>query len=238
MICVQYARFSPRPEETDTIEVQAAIIERYCDYMQMSPQALFIDKQTSARKVAFRNRKGGAALLAYIAEHDIRHIVVKSLDRMFRNVIDGLTQLDRWAKLKICLHDAAGGTSLSVQKAQGRLIVTTLLSLAEYEPTVTAERTSDAMQHHQRNGRRQTPKNKIPFGTMLDPDDHKRIIVSNAEVAMSETVAQLRIEGMSYREIAHEMNINGFTYRGKEWNYGRVRRTLDSVAEERIVACV
>lgn len=154
MKAVAYLRFSPRPESTDSLEVQHGCIERYCASMGIEVAAVFMDPETSARKTCLQDRKGGAAMFRYMKEHGVKDIVCKCLDRMFRNTVDGLTMTQKFEKDGTTVHFAQSRTMLDATSAINRLILTTMLGVAQFEPEMTAERTSDALKAKRDRGER------------------------------------------------------------------------------------
>ncbi len=206
--CVIYARYSPRPEDCDSIEVQESLAMARCERVNLRPVALFFDENTSARKVKLRDRSGGSQMLAYIRENGIQHIVTKSLDRMFRNTIDGLTQLEEWAEQSVMLHDAARGVSVDVENPDNEFIVTILLGVSQAEAKRTARRTSEAMQHYQKQGRRMS---RYPDFWSTERGQ-----------SLAPTVRQWKQdEALSYRGIAERLNEQGYDPpNGKGWYHG------------------
>lgn len=233
MKCVTYSRFSPRPEkssdkgdtESNSIEVQQALIAKYCEDAGLTSERDFADTYTSARTEPLRTREAGSQMLDYVRDNGVRHIVVKSLDRIFRNLVDGLNHLREWERKDIYLH-MSDGVSFNVSKPTGFLIASNLLTVAEFEPMQTAQRVSDAMLFNQDSGRRMTRKDRIPFGWKLDPRDEDRIVEHPDEQKQIEFLIYM-FPDLSNENAAESMAMNNFYYRGHAWtarNVAAVRK--------------
>lgn len=234
MKCLIYVRYSPRPDETcESLEFQENYARRYFDFLGIEVAKVIRDPETSARLVPLAKRKGGAELLSLTTGSHPKYSTIGAyrLDRLFRDVVDGATTLRAWRRAGVACHFAAeGGQSLNTATATGRFIVNVLLSKSEYEPDLTAERTSEAMIRHQSNGRAQSKE--PPYGQQPGP-----IIIVNekprqtwegnmAELAVIERIRSLRANGrpMSYRQIANLLNAEAVPARGRAWHHGLVSR--------------
>jgi DNA invertase Pin-like site-specific DNA recombinase len=90
-----------------------------------------------------------------------------------------------------------------------------LAVLAEFERDLISERTTSAMNHLRRTGRRIS--GRIPFGYDLRGD----MLVSNPmEQAVIDLVGRLRSKGLSLREIAQDLRRRGMRTKGgsPEWS--------------------
>ena len=212
--CVLYSRFSPRPvddedeekarkardEDAESIRVQKFRLESYCAMKELSIQGSFVDPETSARKVAFFDRPQGRELFAFVVANNIKHVVTMKIDRMFRNTIDGLTTMEKFRAMGVAVHFADdGGVSCNTNSAKGELVFTMLLAVAAHEPRQTAERTSDALQFHQRTGRRVS--RRAAFGWKLDPEDNSKTIPVEDEQALINLITLRSEDGDSPKEI-------------------------------------
>jgi DNA invertase Pin-like site-specific DNA recombinase len=221
--CV-YVRYSPRPDELcESLEIQKDFVTRYFDFLNIEVGEVIGDPETSARLVPLAKRKGGARLLELTTGRKPRYNIVGAyrLDRLWRDVIDGISTLGAWRDAGVACHFAAeGGQSINTATATGRFIVNVLLSKAAYEPDLTAERTSAAMKHHQSNGRIMS---KEPQYGLQVVDG--MLIPNPAEEAVIERVKALRTNGhaMGYREIARLFTHEGVPSRGaKGWHHSGI----------------
>lgn len=230
---ILYARFSPRPkvkkrnriEDGETIELQFKNCRRYCEMREIEVVEEVADTFESARTTPLFERPGGKHLRKL--PEGVTHIVTSKIDRLFRNMRDGLDMLDHWDAKGITIHFAdQGGNSINVSTAMGRHFVRFMLSNAEFEADLTSERTSQMMQHRQDNGERMTHKNNVPYGKMVDPNDGDRIVDNPDEIKMIGEVLCLRKEGFSYREIGYQMEANDRQLRNGKWHPQKVKEMI------------
>jgi DNA invertase Pin-like site-specific DNA recombinase len=88
-------------KQGESVDAQNQLLQRYCSAKGLNP-SVWTDEGVSARLVPLAERAGGAALLAELEPGDI--IVAKSLDRLFRNVIDGVSTIETWRQQDVTLH--------------------------------------------------------------------------------------------------------------------------------------
>lgn len=144
-------------------------------------------------------RKGGADLLQRLAAGDADGVVVVSLTRLFRDVDDGRHFLRKvWRKAGVQLFSLA--ESVDVTSANGRLQLTILLALGEYERELTAERTTQV-----RDGLRKAGRvfGTTPYGCVAI-DGH--LFREPVQWAIREQiVAMRRVDGKSLQAISNEL---------------------------------
>jgi DNA invertase Pin-like site-specific DNA recombinase len=224
-----YLRFSPRPnaEDARSLEVQEDRCRAYCDMHGLTVAHVVRDPETSARTVSLDDRDGGQELLRLIRSGGIKHIVVQKLDRIFRS-LDGRVWMDRWGKAGVALHLAdQGGCSINTSTAVGRFLAGQLLLVAELEPSLTSERTSDSMRFRQTEG--QAMSKHAPYGFMEGPvvNDKRTWVESPIEQATIARVRLLSAEGLGVRAIASTLQREGIPPRGKRWHHQTVQKMLD-----------
>ena len=233
-----YARYSPRPsiEDVESINVQLAANERYASMAGLSIVETFKDEEVSARKTTLDKRDGGKAMIEFIAKHKIRHVVVMTVARIFRNTEDGLRWKRKLAKLGVTLHFSnEGGVSLNASTAMGEAMFTLALMMATFEPKQTAERTSQGMKHRQKHGRLMS--GRAPFGTKRGPDQvtvdasgketRIRTLVKDAsEEQLGRRIVELGQSNHGQRQIARILMDDGFRFRGGKIHHTLVRKVL------------
>lgn len=129
-------------------------------------------------------------------------LVVYSLSRLARSTKDALAiaeRLDRAGADLVSLSEKLDTTS-----AAGKMVFRMLAVLAEFERDLIAERTSSAMAHLRRSGRRIS--GKVPFGFDLNGDS---LIPNVRETNTVELIRRLRSNGHSLREIARRLQMKG-----------------------------
>ena len=117
--------------------------------------------------------------------------------------------------------------SLDTGSAAGRLVITIMAAVSQWEREAIGERTRDAMAH--KRSQRERVGN-IAFGYRLAPDG-AHVEPDEREQAAITAIRELRASGRTLRRIAAELNQQGFrTRRGSEWRLESVVRVLDSDA--------
>lgn len=233
---IVYARYSPRPEDTcESLDFQADFCKRYFDFHGIKVDRVIGDPDTSARLIPLIKRQGGRELIKLTTGYKPEYTIVGAyrLDRLWRDVVDGNITLKLWQNHKVVCHFAAeGGCSVNTTTATGRFLVNMLLAKAAYEPDLTSERTSAAMQRHMANGwsmggtppygKCHGPKKKAPNGvwriTLIDEPTEQNIIAQ---------IEGWREEGWTLRKIARYLNeLNLPSRSGEEWTHVTVKRIL------------
>lgn len=241
-LAIIYGRFSPKPEfreSLDSIEVQEEACRKYCDMACLSAAVTLRDPFVSARQVPLFERPEGSKIPHLIAG-GIKDIVCVRLDRMFRATIDGIQTLNEWQSQGVSLHLAnQGGCSLNGGTATGRLLIRMLLSIAEFEPDMTSERTAASMKSKQRRGQRMTSTATLPWGWVIDPNsaNNERGNKSGMLPNYTERNQTLRLRAFlngdrSLSEVARIMNESGSLCRGKPWDHAKVKRAANAKWEE------
>jgi DNA invertase Pin-like site-specific DNA recombinase len=232
---VIYCRFSPRPkgavERSETIEIQEQACRRYCQFHGITVDRIIHDREVSARKTPFFDRPGGSELKGMKSGD---RVIVMKLDRIFRDAVDGLLTFKHFEDLGVEVHLAdQGGNSINVSTAVGKLITTMLLSVAAYEPAITAERTSQAMRHRIKKGGNHLPAAKIQYGLEPDPDSpvnpngvHSRSRPCNHEQLIISDIMVLHRKHYTPSNISTLLNKRQITCRGKSWSANQVDRVI------------
>ena len=135
-------------------------------------------------------------------------LVTAALSRLARRARDCLDLADR-ARTR-GWHLVALDLQIDTTSAAGRLVLTTLAGLAQYERDVSAERTSQALAQARRRG--------VRLGRPVETPEESRA-----------RLRELRAQGLSMRETARQLNQEGAaTARGGAWHRSTVRRLEES----------
>jgi DNA invertase Pin-like site-specific DNA recombinase len=208
-----YARYSPTGRtDCQSLQAQFDQCRRWCSAVGYAVLEKYGDEYASGKDT---DREG----LRNAMKHAMRAkaiLVAVKLDRLGRDVGD---LIDMKKKL-----EKAGATLASVTEcvdtstATGEMMFHVLGTFAQYFRRVGNERTSDAMQSHQRMGRRMNGKGKIPYGMMIDPNDDARMIPCPQEQRVIDKMILMRAGSMSLRQICETLDTAGLFKRdGGSW---------------------
>jgi DNA invertase Pin-like site-specific DNA recombinase len=166
------------------------------------------------------NRPGMEKLLALVDARAVDVVIIAKLDRLTRSVKDLAELLERLTKRGVSLVSVA--ESLDTGTAAGRLVLNIMTALSQWEREAIGERTRDAMSHKRANGER---VGTIPFGFRMGEDG--LLAEDAAEQAILSRIRELKAAGHTIREIADELNRQGYTTRrGTAWRFQYVAATL------------
>jgi len=204
-----------------SLDAQEERLRAYCAMRELEIVGVIRDEGVSAFKYLDK-RPGGAELLRTIAQGKAAHVVALKLDRLFRNAGDALASTEKWSRAGVALHLVdMGGAAMDTTSATGRMMLTMLAGFAEFERTLTSERTRAALSYKRskREAYAPTPYGYSRTGTALQP--HR------AELA---TVARIREQsagGASLAGIARRLNAEEVpTKQGGKWYASTVRYLL------------
>lgn len=167
-------------------------------------------------------RPGGAQLLDQISKGNAAHVVALKLDRLFRNSGDALASTEAWNRQGVALHLVdMGGAAMDTASATGRVLLTMLAAMAEFERSITAERTAQALAYKRDKREAYGP---TPYGYERDGD---RLHEVEGELATVAKIYKWHAEGSSLAAIARRLTAEGVpTKRGGRWYPATVRYLL------------
>jgi DNA invertase Pin-like site-specific DNA recombinase len=179
---------------------------------------IIIDAGESAKSL---NRPGMARLLSLVDAGAVDIVIIAKLDRLTRSVKDLAELLERFTRRGVSLVSVA--ESLDTGTAAGRLVLNIMTAVSQWEREAIGERTRDAMNHKQANGER---VGTVPFGYRTAADG-LHLEANPAEQGVLSRIRELRAAGHTTRQIADELNRQGFTTRrGTAWRFQYVAEAL------------
>lgn len=210
MKAIGYIRVSTEGQATDGIsmDAQKAKLTAWTDANGHQLQ-LFTDAGISGCKM--KNRPAlQDALDAACKEKAV--LVVYSLSRLARSTKDAINISERLDKAGADLVSLS--ENIDTTTAAGKMVFRMLAVLAEFERDLVSERTTAALQHLRRQGKRIS--RFIPFGYNLEGEN---LVENTAEQRGIEIISQLRQEGYSLRAIGKELSKRGIgTKEGRPWS--------------------
>lgn len=135
---IGYARVSTHHQQ-DSLESQQQTLKNH------GCEKIYTDQLSGAKT----NRPGLAAALEYARESDT--IVVTRLDRLGRSTVDILRTVQDLDGRGITIE--ALDTKLDTRTPSGRLVLSVLASMAEFERNLIVERTREGLAHARAQGR-------------------------------------------------------------------------------------
>jgi len=181
---------------------------------------VIVDGGESAKSI---KRPGMQRLLGMVNAGDVQAVIIAKLDRLTRSVKDLCGLLELFEKKGVALISVA--ESLDTGSAAGRLVITIMGAVSQWEREAIGERTRDALQHKKKCGQR---TGNIPFGYRLG-SDQKHLEVDPVEQAAVNEIKRLRRDGQTLRRIASMLNDGGHrTRRGTQWRLESITRVLKS----------
>ncbi len=222
--CIAYVRESTATQDLSPA-VQEAQIRAYCQLRTLTLTEVIHDVATSAG-TPFQTRPAASRLHAMIERGEVQAIVALKLDRMFRDVVDCLTNVDVWDHRGVALHLLdMGGNAVDTRSSAGRFMLTVLAAAAEMERNRIGERTREALAVKRR---RREVYGPVPFGyvrvawtTKLQPMPEEQDVLGE--------MRRLRAYGRSYEAIADWLRrARRRTKRGGLWRANTVRAILEN----------
>jgi DNA invertase Pin-like site-specific DNA recombinase len=232
---VGYVRGST-DEQQNTLVVQRQQIEAYCTFKQLDLVGCFVDEGESAFSVDFFERPIAAEMITRLAELGATAVVITKLDRGFRNALDCLFTVQSLEQRGIGLHLL--DLQLDPTSPTGKLLLTMLAAIAEFENKRRSERQIGSFQVMRQQGQR---TGSIPYGWDTAPSSRTSKTGRAADDLIPNAVEQewlvLFCEGdwkdVSANEVARRLNQRGVpAKRGGKW-YGA---SVASVREHAIIA--
>jgi DNA invertase Pin-like site-specific DNA recombinase len=201
-----------------SLEAQEAKIRAMATVQGADLGEVIVDGGESAKSL---NRPGLQRLLGLVNAGKIEAVIVAKLDRLTRSVKDLCGLLELFEKRKVALISVA--ESLDTGSAAGRLVITIMGAVSQWEREAIGERTRDALRHKRSQGRR---VGNIEFGCRL-AQDGQHLEPDPAEQAALAEIRRLRSQGTTLRGIASALNHREFrTRRGTAWRLESVARIL------------
>jgi DNA invertase Pin-like site-specific DNA recombinase len=220
MKAIGYVRVSTerQAEQGVSLEAQEAKIRAMATVQGAELFEVIVDGGESAKNL---NRPGLQRLLAMVDSGRVEAVIVAKLDRLTRSVKDLCSLLELFEKRGVALVSVA--ESLDTASAAGRLVITIMAAVSQWEREAIGERTRDALRHKRTSGER---VGNIRFGFRLSPDG-KHVEPDPGEQGVLTEIRHLRQSGHTMRGIAAALNRKALrTRRGSAWRLEHVARII------------
>lgn len=220
MLTIGYVRVSTdrQAEQGVSLEAQEAKIRAMGTVQGAELLDVIVDGGESAKSL---DRPGLQRLMGLVNGGKVQAVIVAKLDRLTRSVKDLCGLLELFEKRKVALISVA--EALDTGSAAGRLVITIMGAVSQWEREAIGERTRDALRHKRGNGER---VGNIEFGHRLSAD-RRHLEPDPTEQAALAEIWTLRHQGPILRGIAATLNSREHrTRRGTEWRLESVARVV------------
>ena len=207
MKVIGYCRVSTEEQAREgvSLDAQAARIRAWAEQHGHELVNIYTDAGISGCDMA--HRLAFQAALDEVCKTKAALVVYK-LDRFARSALDALTTQARIAKAEGHLVSLTE-SNFDSTTAQGRFMFGMHAVLAQLERDLISERTKTALAFKKSKGER---VGTCPFGYTIG-EDGKTLVEDPDEQKVLALLGELRAKGLSYRNIAIELNRMGYTTR-------------------------
>jgi len=217
MNTVIYVRVSTTGQVLNGVSLENQIerCNHYASMHQYSKPIVLADEGISGKST---NRPGFQSLLEMINKKQVDNVIVYSLSRFARNVVDTVNVIELMNKKGISFHSIT--ESIDTTTAVGRYFLFTLSALAQLEREQISERTKSVLQYKKSKGER---IGSIPYGFSL-ANDKKTLVKNRREQSIIKTIVDCKDkDGLSYNKIISKLSEMKIKNRaGNNWHRSQV----------------
>lgn len=156
------------------------------------------------------NRPGLRNLLADMEAGRIDCVVVYKVDRLSRSLLDFTRLMETFEKRSISFVSVT--QQLNTTSSMGRLTLNILLSFAQFEREIGAERVRDKVRAAKRKGKWM---GGVPVLGYDVPPEGRRIVINNVEAAQVREIYRLYLKHEALMPVIHELAAKGWC--NKRW---------------------
>lgn len=217
-----YPRVSTDMQSEDgySLDGQIERCKAYCASQGWEVYDIYIEEGESAKDL---NRPELQRLLRDAERGLFDVVLVYKLDRLTRSVRDLHKLLDTFEKYGIKFRSAT--EIYDTTTAMGKLFITIVAALAEWERGNLAERVRFGMETLIDEG--QWPGGPVPVGYSWDKDTMQMSIIDDEARTLRE-LRRVYMSGEGFGSTATILNTTGFTHRGAPWSSQSVWYVLDN----------
>jgi DNA invertase Pin-like site-specific DNA recombinase len=227
-------------------------IARYFQQAKLAaPLRIFEETKAVGGDTDFEKRAAGKQLIAAIRADEVKHIIVRDIDRLTRDLSLGLWLMELCREHSVTIHTFSG--PIAVKSASDRFAYHVRSAAAQFEKDQVGDRVSKAKQEAVRQGR--WPGGPPPYGYMTQAYRRRVLMRGGLETETANTKActeypiraklylyepeaeavrviyELAAMGWGTRRTVNELNRRGFRTRmGAYWSSERLTRTVSNPA--------
>lgn len=211
---IGYVRASTE-EQAITIEAQKEKLRAWGVLNECAVEVV-VDAGESGKDM---ERPGLKKILQKIRDGGVGCLVATKLDRLTRSTKDLWVLVDLLNAADVKLVSIA--EQLDTRSPTGRMVLTIMSGVAQWEREVIVERTTEALAQLKREGKR---TGTVPYGKRVEGG---RLICDEGEQKVLAHITRLRDMGETFRGIADELNRLGMVTRaGGEWKHQYIANLL------------
>ena len=165
------------------------------------------------------NRPALKRLLADCEARKVDVVVIYKLDRLSRSICDFAElskKFDQWGVSLVAVTQ-----EINTATSAGRMMLNILVTFAQYEREVIAERIRDKFAASRKKG--MWMGGPVPLGYRVE---NRRLVVVPEEAEIVRRIFRRYSELQSPRQVALELNRDGLLNRGHKWNLPMIQRLL------------
>jgi len=216
-----YIRVSTEDQAREgySIQAQRNKLEAYCVSQGWDIVGLYVDDGYSAKDLERPEMK---RMLAHIEQGLIDCVLVYRLDRLTRSVLDLYKLLEIFEKYNCKFKSAT--EVYDTTSAMGRMFITIVAAMAQWERENLAERVRMGMQEKARQGK--WVINVPPYGYDIDRATDT-LVINQQEAVIVRKIYDMYLSGMGMNKIALSLNNQGMsTKSGAAWTSNKVKYVL------------
>lgn len=211
--CAAYTRKSHEnglEQQFNSLDAQREAAENYIASQRMNGWRLLPDRYDDGGfSGSTMARPALKQLLTDVKDGLVDIIVVYKLDRLSRSLLDFIKLAEMLEKHNVSFVSVT--QDINTSTSSGRMMLNILMTFAQYEREVIAERIRDKVAGAKRRGK--YCGGPPPLG--YDPDKNKKLVVNTKEAEIVKTIFQRYSEIGSAKKVTKELNEKG--YRTKGW---------------------
>lgn len=227
-----YARVSTTEQagaDRSSLDDQATTIRHAAGMKRQEVAEVFVDPGISG-SVPLDKRPAGIKLLETLQAGDT--LIVAKMDRLFRSTADALNTVDRFKVDQIALVLCDMGSEPVTENGVGRLFLTMMAAVAEFERARIHERMLEGKRAKQARGG--LVGGSPPYGYSVVGKGHSATLVPNPEEqGLIQVVRTLAATGRAIEGIRGDIERRGFRNRhGKPFAWVQIRRMIEAPERE------
>jgi len=203
--------------EGDSLQVQERKLRAYAEVHDLEPIVVADEGITGS---SIDKRPGIQRVMEMIQAGEITDLVVSKLDRLGRNVREGLEIVEHCVSHGVEIHCLQ--ESINTRSSTGKLFITIILALAEWERATTQERVSEAMADRKARGLKcggYEPYGFCAIDGVLEPVEEEQQVVR--------LIHRHKRKGKSANKIAELLNKKGIpTKKNRLWRARQILNVL------------